>query len=407
MEELIALRYPESYTVEYKRFLPNERGQPDAWDQGGSKIGRYARDEILAELIAFANADGGTLILGMDETKEKPPRATGPLWPQREVRELQKRFEDAIRDGIDPPLSVFQVHPIELDDSNGILVFRVGPSRMAPHRVASASQAFMRRGASTVSMTMREIQEHAVYMNYRNRSMERDFEREFQDFLKWRSEVDPITTGFCITALPFDRLPEAPRLFDPKQNPFEMRNFNLEIDGVPTGLAAAHMMTGGTQPILRGVGSEYRGLPVTHKIEKMQSGRIRLWYLRSHGAAVFTAFDPEKFYHGWLLGAAANVLTFIERHRTSVGMPEAEYGIQIVLVAGHRPPTHICPFYVPLEPYRTVGTGWQLTSPTYLLPILSVKGRDEFDSVLATINVDMLDALGARLQVPSIFKVSW
>jgi predicted HTH transcriptional regulator len=32
----------------------------------------YARDHLLREVIAFANAQGGTVIIGMDQTAEWP-----------------------------------------------------------------------------------------------------------------------------------------------------------------------------------------------------------------------------------------------------------------------------------------------------------------------------------------------
>lgn len=43
-------------------------------------------------------------------------------------------------------------------DGQGIIVFRVGESRNAPHRLQSNLECYTRRGDSTQRLTMREIQ---------------------------------------------------------------------------------------------------------------------------------------------------------------------------------------------------------------------------------------------------------
>jgi hypothetical protein len=57
-----------------KKTLPDKRGRQHPWVTGGD-IEDHARNEILPEVIAFANAQGGSLILGIEETSDKPPRA--------------------------------------------------------------------------------------------------------------------------------------------------------------------------------------------------------------------------------------------------------------------------------------------------------------------------------------------
>ena len=83
----------ESQTLEFKRDLPNRHGQPDRWGLGGDFIA-YARDQLFREVVAFANAQGGTLVLGIAETKDRPPRAF-QITPVPRVRELATRLEQA------------------------------------------------------------------------------------------------------------------------------------------------------------------------------------------------------------------------------------------------------------------------------------------------------------------------
>ena len=73
--ELAAQAWPEGYEVEFKEALPQSGGGAHPWLGGQGSIGNYARDEILAEVIAFANSQGGSVILGVAETPDSPPRA--------------------------------------------------------------------------------------------------------------------------------------------------------------------------------------------------------------------------------------------------------------------------------------------------------------------------------------------
>lgn len=73
LNALIEAAARETGELEFKGTLPfaSSKGQAsvaDRWIERGDRIGDYARDQILAEIVAFANADGGTLVLGLHET---------------------------------------------------------------------------------------------------------------------------------------------------------------------------------------------------------------------------------------------------------------------------------------------------------------------------------------------------
>src|SRR5580704_1968046 len=149
----------ESQLLEFKRDLPGERGRPDPWPTDGD-FTAYARDHLLREVIAFANAQGGNVIVGMDETPDDPPRAAASC-PLPRIHDLATRMENAARACVDPVLPGLQIRGIEVGGAagEGVLLFRVGPSPAGPHRVANDGHAYIRRGASSVKMTMREIQD--------------------------------------------------------------------------------------------------------------------------------------------------------------------------------------------------------------------------------------------------------
>jgi predicted HTH transcriptional regulator len=140
----------ESDVVEFKESLPGKNG-PDAWHQGKTEVGTAARDKIVSEVIAFANAHGGTLVLGIAETKDKPPRAER-IVPVRECADLAGRLVHMLRDVVEPPFAPFPtVRPVETSGRDGVVVIQVAASRNAPHRNTSTLEAIcgaarMRRG---------------------------------------------------------------------------------------------------------------------------------------------------------------------------------------------------------------------------------------------------------------------
>ena len=71
VRDLCARGAYESQLLEFKRELPAERNRSDPWLTGGD-FTTYARDRLFREIVAFANAQGGTLVLGIDETRDKP-----------------------------------------------------------------------------------------------------------------------------------------------------------------------------------------------------------------------------------------------------------------------------------------------------------------------------------------------
>lgn len=68
LEELIASRVPEGEQIEFKQDLPAPQGSRDPWRLGKGRIGKPAKDKLLEEVVAFANAFGGTLLLGVKES---------------------------------------------------------------------------------------------------------------------------------------------------------------------------------------------------------------------------------------------------------------------------------------------------------------------------------------------------
>ena len=112
-------------------------------------------EKIVKELVAFANSEGGHLLLGVDDDG----RLSGTREIEGEVFILEKAIQELIR-----PKLTYQVTIHPLNEKKGIAVFEVPESTRKPHFVRENSQtrkgqAFVRSGHESVqaSREMREI----------------------------------------------------------------------------------------------------------------------------------------------------------------------------------------------------------------------------------------------------------
>ncbi len=193
----------EGAEIEFKVALPARKGV-DPWASGEDRIGDYARNELIAEVIAFANAYGGTLFVGVEETATKPARAKA-LSPIRNCAELAERLKLQCRDCIEPKVPILEAEGVVVsEDGSGIVVLQVPRSRMAPHRHTVTKECYVRRGDRTEKMTMREIQDLTLQverglaaLDAKFRERQRAFPLELEEYLE-----DGMGYGLRATAIP-------------------------------------------------------------------------------------------------------------------------------------------------------------------------------------------------------------
>lgn len=204
IESLIDSRMPESDRVEYKRSLPATKRADDPWMAGEGRIGDRARNEILEETVAFANAYGGVCLLGIRESDDKPAVAEEIL-PIPRVAELVERLKMVFRDCVDPQLPRIEIFAVPTDeDQRGVVVIRIGKSRLAPHRVKTTLVCPIRRQDRCEKMTMREIQDMTLNLFRGTERLERKLsdrsERFTREFKRLKTPDD--AWGLRLTAAP-------------------------------------------------------------------------------------------------------------------------------------------------------------------------------------------------------------
>jgi hypothetical protein len=391
--ELPAETWPEGYEVEFKKTLPDRKGGQHPWLTGGD-IGDHARDEILSEVIAFANAQGGSVVLGIEETSGKPPRAHAVAALPR-VGELARRFEDQARSCIDPPLPRLQIRAIETDgQGGGVVVFRTQTSRAAPHRLTTTRESYVRRGSSTVKMTMREIQDMTLNVARGLAGIDATFKERRDAFHAWAGSQKQLV-AYRVTALPLVDLPDPGRLYN-KQGLFpDHRKFTATVGGTSVTLRA-RIADVNESPQLRGVVRSGAHSPGSlFRWSLYQSGLTDLW-ISVPPAAAPTGHTKFILDHSDVLGAVAISLSFIDHYRGHTGAPDAEYGIEIEIGTFY-PSVGATPIG-PLVIYRGLGgiERSEIQELSVLLPRLSVGSHSEFANLLAVVDVDLYDALGIR-----------
>ena len=204
IESLIEEEVPENDLLEYKRELPSQNGE-DPWMREQNKIGGYAKIQLLEEVVAFANADGGMLLVGIEESAEIPDVA-GEIRPVPQCIKLAKRLESVFRDCVEPILPMLEIRGIKTDDESGVVVIRVGKSRSAPHRVKQTRNCTIRRSTRCEKLSMREIQDLTLNTVRGLEGIQKKLDIRKKRFIEEfdRLETPQEAFGFRVTGVPFD-----------------------------------------------------------------------------------------------------------------------------------------------------------------------------------------------------------
>jgi hypothetical protein len=143
IERLVENQVREGKQLEFKLTLP---GKADS-----------DKKEFLADISSFANALGGTVLYGVEET-DGVARALPGLACESVDTEIQ-RLENLLRDGIQPRLVGLQVHPVHLASGALVLAIHVPRSWTAPHMVilGGSSRFFSRNSNGKYPLDVYEL----------------------------------------------------------------------------------------------------------------------------------------------------------------------------------------------------------------------------------------------------------
>ena len=382
IELLIKEQVQEGSQIELKVALPARKGQ-DAWVSGEQKVGDYARNELLAEVIAFANAHGGWLFVGIKETDDHPKRAKD-VAPLRNCAELADRLRLMCRDCIEPQVPVLEVAGIPFDeDSAGVVVFYIPQSRMAPHRHLVTKECYIRRADRTEKMTMREIQDLTLQVERGIGAIERIFERKAQNHLESLNEFSGETKqAFGIRAT---AVPTIPLYLSPIHHNKEAQPPLITLSGTLGESGPYELFVPVSpynwRPILRGTCASEEFDNLSCQLEVHCDGLIHYRFLarKSH--------DNYLIYVQWVMGIVSNIMCAVEKFRDAAGAPDVEFALEVeILVIGE--PVGIGKygrdiFRDNLGPFPSSSTAF---------PRYSLGPREEFSDAMELFELDFWNA---------------
>jgi hypothetical protein len=162
IQELVnTTRISENDRIEYKQTLPADGQKTDPWIDGKDKIGDYALKKLTAEIVAFANSHGGTLVIGIEEDGNTPPRPKSVnALPRCEA--LEQKLMQSIASRVDPKIDGIKTKSVLQNKDEGVIVISVPRSEHAPHRSLSDKEFYRRERDECKKMSSLEIKALAV-----------------------------------------------------------------------------------------------------------------------------------------------------------------------------------------------------------------------------------------------------
>ncbi|WP_339078193.1 ATP-binding protein (plasmid) [Acetobacter sp. AC2005] len=143
LQALIDNQAPESRRLEYKR---------DLWPRN-----KDGNKEFLKDISAFANSQGGDLIVGIEEVEGQPNALVGIEVDDTGAETLV--LEERLQSGLEPRLSGVRPRWLTLENGKHILIIRVPDSLSGPHRILSTSQFYARRNGGAYPMDTHELRD--------------------------------------------------------------------------------------------------------------------------------------------------------------------------------------------------------------------------------------------------------
>jgi hypothetical protein len=329
----------ETAVLEFKGSLPVRDGSTaDRWIERGDRIGDHARNELLAEIVAFSNADGGTLIIGLHETKDEP-RCAHRLEPLPDCEGLAKRLLDASEDIIEPRLFAITARALPTNErGEGYVLVRAGKSLLGPHRLTTTRDFYIRRGERTARMSAREIRDHSTDLARVGDLVRQTFDRRLKDaenkfeLLRVDSRAGVAPLLLRVSAAPLspqyiDGLTSQPRLW------WIGNEFSMKVDEGDL-LCSYPAREFANRP-------EFRLRSFVYEEVRQDRGFSRL--LDSAGVVEFTLRIPRRererndgskhsrAYFGWIFSLVVGAFAQVRHLQSSLAWDAVDFGLSVAV----------------------------------------------------------------------------
>lgn len=388
IDDLLRQGIPEGSYVEYKGSLPNKRGGQDQWYHGSNQIEEYARNQLLAEIVAFANSYGGNLIIGVEESSRRPPVAQFIQAVPR-CAELAEKLRLQARDCIEPQLPAINTKGIPThSDGSGVVVVRIPRSLAAPHRLRQTLECYYRRADRAERLTMREIQELTLSRSRESQLVEQRFNERRELFHTILPNVAEGLEDYPINAIRCTLIPVGADLYTGRLfNHQKIRPF-YGVQKASSGdreliLQLPHLSPQ-ARPILRGVRFKDDSSTVKIYQDILENGIVDYWLLDVVDKPECDAIYPEL-----IMGIAVNAILTAHRVRHEAGSPGAEYGVELELFRHPGGKINVAQY----GSSSRVHVAGELSKPT-VFPRLSFTDPSEVSAVISILERDLWNSIG-------------
>ncbi len=416
IESLIKDKVPEGERIEYKENLSAKKGGKDSWSSNQSRINDGARNSILEEVVAFANAFGGCLLLGIKESKSNPPCASELISIPR-CNDLAERFKLIFRDCVEPEIPQLEIFAIPTCGENGVVIFRTGRSSQAPHRVKTTQNCPVRRSNRKETMSMREIQDMTLNLSRGLERLKLKLSAQSENF---KAEFSRLASpenafGLRITAAPVRNEINLNSVFRNNNIIEELRPPWVELnrktakecEPIPLVNLVQHhnLVPSNWRPKLRAArGDAYHQLSnmairyayqEIHQDGMLESGFLSVREFNGEGLENYKRKKiPEQFPCNCEIAVSmfAQVMKWISRIRTSADTPFEEYAVEVeIVVKGGLVKFSLSGTY----PYQSVVGNLSVGNHRY--PLYHFKEPKEDIDLVALFEQDLWNMLGRDL----------
>ena len=303
---------------------------------GATKIGERARNEILEEAVAFANAYGCVLLLGIAESKANPPVA-GRISPISRCSPLAQSLKLQFRDCVAPQIPQIQIFAVPIGtDGAGVVIIRTDRSRMAPDRVATTLVRPIRRSDRCEKTTMRAIQDLTLNLSGGLEKLEQRLALRSERFAEEFKRLDLPDHAFGIleTAAPVGEDINFERVYGNETLYGSWHRLSLIIKGNRTALQFPPWRES-WRPMLRAARTDYfwdihaeeiPGLDFPIYREIHGDGLVDIGVVDCH-SHYRVMRDLVSISCEWPTVVLANLLVWASRVRTEASLRTVEYAV--------------------------------------------------------------------------------
>lgn len=144
-------------------------------------------EKIVRELVAFANTNGGQLLIGVSDNGEIP----GVKFPEDEIYLLNKTIEELCK-----PIFEYQIEEIELNEKATAIIYNIPLSDRRPHAVKEDNkkkygQVYVRHQDKSVKAS-REVRE-IIKRQKKNRDIRFNYGEKEQKLMAYLEQNESIT----------------------------------------------------------------------------------------------------------------------------------------------------------------------------------------------------------------------